>query len=63
MKMYAIQFAPDGKHFQNIAKNKDVGKLWNRFNCDKNITIQKKINKFSKFRLINLKENKVIGEK
>lgn len=62
-KMYIIQFAPDGENFFTIAKSKDTTKIWNKFNLDLNITLQKALNKFARFRLINLDSGKIIIEK
>ena len=59
--MYAIQFAPDGENYQGFKAGKIDG-LWNYFNFNPDIREQIVFNRFAKFRLINLKNNKVIGE-
>ncbi len=61
--MYAIHFAPDGEHFQKVQKSKDIGKLWDEFITNEDIAIQKTLNQFAKFRLINLENGKVLGVK
>lgn len=60
--MYSIEFAPDGKHFQQI-KNGKIDEMWNYFTQSADIVIQQQLNPFSKFRLRNVQTNKIIGEK
>lgn len=59
---YAVLFAPDGIHFQKM-KSGTVEKMWNYFNFNPDIAMQKSLNPSAKFRLINQTSNKTIGEK
>lgn len=59
--MYAIQFDPDGKHYQMVMRG-NIEKLRDYLNFNKDIWEHLAVNKFAKFRLINLKDNKIIGE-
>lgn len=60
---YTVEFAPDGKHFQEIRAGHSVERMWDFFTQNPEITTQKMLNPFSKFRLRNLTTGKIIGEK
>lgn len=58
---HAVLMAMDGKHWE-IAKKGTAGKMWDYFTANKAITEHLALNKFAKFRLVNLKTKQVIGE-
>jgi len=58
---YAVEFAPDGKHFQTI-KRGDVGSVWNYFTSNWDIRGHLVVNPYAKFRMKNEKTGKIIGE-
>jgi len=61
---YQVQFAPDGEHWQTIKRKKaiDAGCLWDDFCFNPDYRILCSLNHSTKFRLINVTDNKVIGE-
>jgi len=59
---YEVLFAPDGKHFQKL-KSGVVEEMWDYFNFNPDISMQKTLNPSAKFRLVNLTTEKIIGEK
>jgi hypothetical protein len=60
--LYAIIHAPDGKNFYKIKQSKDVGRLWDYFNFDREFRKTHLLNKFAKSKLINIRTGMVITE-
>jgi len=59
---YAVEFAPDGEHYQELKRGK-IDKMWDYFNFDAEITIYRANYKHSKFKLKNLVSGCIVGEK
>lgn len=59
--IYAVEFAPDGKHFQ-IAKKGSIERMMEYFSST-DIIEHKILNRFAKFRLVNKSIGKIIATK
>ena len=57
---YAVEFAPDGQHFQTLKSGK-IDRLYDYFTQDPSIREQMLLNPSAVFRLKNLKTEQVIG--
>lgn len=58
--MYAIDFAPDGKTYQQIERG-SLDRIWSMFVSSIDIRQQIALNRFAKFRLRNEETDHIIG--
>lgn len=61
MPQYAVLFAPDGEHFQEL-KHGSIENMTDLFNGP-DVTQQLALNKFAKFKLINMMTKITISER
>jgi hypothetical protein len=59
---YQRQFAPDGKHFQNVGKPTKWETAWDWLTQDSEAALQKALNRFAKIRIVNQKTGRIIGD-
>jgi hypothetical protein len=59
---YQRQWAPDGKHFQKMGKPTRWEKAWDWLAADTDVALQRALNPSARFRIVNQKSGRIIGD-